>query len=303
MENNPKNNPDEAILGKVAVVTDSVAQVPEEMKRGLGITSIPFSVIVEGKSYQDEVDIKANELYRRMRTDSIVPKTSQPSSGEFLDTFRQRFESGAKSILYLSMSSKLSGAYNTALETLPILKKEYPDRNIEVYDTRSATIAQGFMAIEVAKAAMHGLSLEQLVSYTKEVESRVGFIASLDTLKYLARGGRIGKLAYMMGEIIHVKPVVTIGEDGVVMPISRVRGETKAHETMVNWVRDRVEGKKGLQLAVMEGDVPHEAEELGDLAVQLLKPEWIIITPMTPVIGVHAGHGVIGLAYYFEESK
>ncbi len=288
---------------RVAVITDSVAQVPTSIGLELGITTIPFSVLVEGKTFKDEIDINPSELYQRMRTNPITPKTSQPSLGEFLETFRQRFMAGAESILYLAMSSKLSGAYNTALEAVPILSNEYPDREIEVFDTRTATIAQGFIAIEAARAALRGLSLKQLIHYVTEVKSRTGFITTLDTLKYLARGGRIGKLTYLMGEFISVKPVLNIGEDGLVTAIARVRGENKALETMIHWVADQVKGKPGLRLAVMEGDVPDRAVVLRDLANKALMPDKIIITPMTPVIGVHAGPGVLGLAYYFEASR
>jgi len=202
--------------------------------------------------------------------------------------------------LYLALSGKLSGAYDTALEAVPMIKDEYPDREIEILDTRTATIAQGFIAIEAARAASRGVSLGQVVDTAEDVRSRVGFVATLDTLEYLARGGRIGRLAFMLGDMIDVKPILNIGSDGLVAPIARVRGAGKSLEKMVDWVTGQVTGKHGLRLAVMEGDAPGQAAQLRDLALQKLIPDEIFITSMTPVIGVHAGPGIIGLAYYHE---
>lgn len=286
--------------GKVAVVTDSVAQVPATVAGELGISVVPFSVLVEDATFRDEVDITPTELYQRMRTEGILPRTSHPSLGEYLQVFRERLQAGAGSILYLPVSGKLSGAYDTALEAAPMIREEYPDREIGVFDTRTATIAQGFIAIEAAQASCRGAALGQVMDIAKDVRTRTGFVATLDTLEYLARGGRIGKLAYMLGSMIDVKPILNIGDDGLVAPIARVRGAGRSLEKMVAWVAERVAGKPGLRLAVMEGDAPDQAARLRDLALQELQPDEIFITSMTPVIGVHAGPGIIGLAYYHE---
>jgi len=284
-------------MAGVTILTDSVAQIPPDMAQHYHIGVIPFSVLIEEKSFKDGVDIPPVELYQRMRTEVISPRTSHPSVGEYLNHFQKSIEDGAKSILYFTLSEKLSGAFSTATKAAQMVEEENPGKRIMVFDTHTATIAQGFMAINAACAAQDGLSFDSIVSQAQEGLSRIGFIAMLETLEYLERGGRIGKAAYMLGSQIQIRPVLTIGKDGVVAPVSVLRGEKKCIEKLVDCIAKMIGKETPAQVAVMHADNLEKAEQLKQLAQERFNIEEVLLTDFTPVMGAHAGPGVLGLAY------
>lgn len=283
----------------VAIVTDSVAQVPAEIVRQLAITVLPFTVNINGQPYLDGIDLEPSDLYRRMRLENIMPTTTAPSTGEYQQAFRTCLRAGAQAVLCVALSSRLSTGYSAARQAAEMVRNEFPDRLVEVLDSQLATISQGFVAIAAARAAAAGKPLSEVRRAAKEAKQRVGFAATLETLEYLARGGRIGKAAFMLGNLIKIKPILTI-EDGEVMPVSRVRGENHALQAIVDYVTQRVEGNRLLHLAIMEADAPEQAARLQELALQQLQPTEIFHTEFTPVMGVHTGPGLIGLSYYYE---
>ena len=283
----------------VAIVTDSVAQVPAEMARQLDITVIPFTVSIDGQPYLDGIDLAPKELYRRMRLESVMPTTTASSLGQYLQAFEACLHAGAQAVLYVALSSKLSGGYSTACQAANIIKEEFPDRIVEVLDSQLATISQGFVAMAAARAAAQGKPLAEVRRAAEEANRRTGFAATLETLEYLARGGRIGKAAFMLGNMIKIKPILTL-EDGLVLPLSRVRGEDHALQAIVDYVAQQVEDHRVLHLAIMEADAPEQAARLQELALQQLRPAEIFHSEFTPVMGVHTGPGLFGLGYYYE---
>jgi DegV family protein with EDD domain len=284
--------------GNIAIVTDSVAQVPLEKAREMSISVVPFTVVIEEKAYQDGVDITPEKLYRRMRLEDICPHTSHPSLGEYLQVFRSCLQAGARGILYLATSSRLSGAYSTGTKAVAIMREEHPGLEIEVFDTRTATIAQGFVAMEAAALAARGASMEELLCLVQQTLPKVGFIVIMDTLKYLVRGGRIGKAAYLVGSMIDIKPLLTVDGEGVVAAVARERGMKKAMLKLVQIVERRVRGKRPLRLALMNADAPQGMAELSALVTSRLRPDELIETDFTPVMGAHAGPGLVGLAFH-----
>jgi len=283
----------------VAIVTDSVAQVPAEIARQLDITVIPFNVLIEGQPYLDGIDLVPKELYRRMRLENVIPSTTAPSLGKYQQTFEACLHAGAQGVLYVALSSKLSSGYSTARQAAKIVQEEFPDRIVEVLDSQQATITQGFVAMAAARAAAQGKPLAEVRQAAEEAKRRSGFAATLETLEYLARGGRIGKAAYMLGNMIKINPILSI-KDGEVTPVSRVRGENRALQAIVDQVARQVERHRKLHLAIMEADAPEQATRLQELALQQLQPTDFFHTEFTPVMGVHTGPGLIGLGYYYE---
>lgn len=283
----------------VAIVTDSVAQVPAEVARQLDITVIPFTVSIDGQPYLDGIDLAPKELYRRMRLENIMPTTTAPSLGQYQQAFEACLHAGAQAVLYVALSSKLSGGYSTACQAANIVKEEFPDRIIEVLDSQLATISQGFVAMAAARAAAQGKPLAEVRRAAEEANRRTGFAATLETLEYLARGGRIGKAAFMLGNMITIKPILTL-EDGLVLPLSRVRGENNALQAIVDYVAQQVKNHRVLHLAIMEADAPEQAARLQELALQKLRPTELFHSEFTPVMGVHTGPGLVGLGYYYE---
>ena len=283
----------------VAVVTDSVAQVPAEVARELDISVIPFTVSIDRQPYLDGIDLAPHELYRRMRLENIMPTTAAPSLGQYLQAFEACLRAGAQTVLYVALSSKLSSGYSTACHAAKMVQEEFPDRIVEVMDSQLATISQGFVAMTAARAAKQGKPLAEVKQVAKDAEQRVGFAATLETLEYLARGGRIGKAAFMLGNLIKIKPILTL-QGGEVMPVGRARGETHALQAIVDYVVRQVDDYRVLDLAIMEADAQEQAARLEELALQKLRPTQIFHTEFTPVMGVHTGPGLVGLGYYYE---
>jgi DegV family protein with EDD domain len=285
---------------KVAIVADSVAQVPADIARQLGITVIPFIVNIEGRSYLDGADLELSELYRRMRLEKIVPTTSAPPPAKYQEVFCERLHAGATAVVCVTLSSKLSSGYNNACLAAEQVRDEFRDRAIEIMDSKQATLSEGFIVIAAARAAAQGKPVNEVLQVSQEAARHVGMTAALDTLEYLARGGRIGKVAYLAGSLIKIRPVVRIDEEGMVSPINKVRAENRALQAMVDYVASQKETDKRLHLAVLEADAPGQAARLKGLAIQKLEPDKVFDAELTPVMGVHAGPGVVGLSYYFE---
>jgi DegV family protein with EDD domain len=284
----------------VKVVTDSVAQVPAQLAKELGIGVAPFIVTMQGTSYEDGVDILPEALYQRMRVEKVIPKTSTPSLGRYIQILQDAIHQGASSILCIVLSSNLSGSYSIACQAVDIVREEYPAVTIEVFDTKTAAIAEGYVAIQAAQAAREGNDLAGVTRVAYETQKHVGIVVSFDSLEYLALGGRIGKAAYLLGNLIDIKPIITLDNEGFVEPIGKVLGDQKAFEAIIQHVRKKSAGCRRLSLAVMDADAPDRAVELEKLAVARLNPHELIHTTITPVMGAHTGPGLVGLGYHFE---
>jgi DegV family protein with EDD domain len=284
----------------VRVITDSVAQVPESIAQELAIPVVPFVVTINGTPYEDGVSIQPGALYQRMRSEKVIPKTSSPSPGRYVQVMDEVIKQGTDSILFVGLSSKLSGSFNVLSQAADIVREAHPGITIELFDTKSAAIAEGYIAIKAAQAAREGLDLAGVTRVAHDTQNRVGIVVSFDTLEYLARGGRIGKAAYLLGNLVDIKPIITLNSEGLVEPIGKVFGDQKAFEALIDHVDAVSAGCKRLTLAVMDADAPDRGEELKRLAVERLKPQELIQTTITPVMGAHTGPGLVGLGYYFE---
>ena len=284
----------------VSVIADSVGQVPADLTRELDISVVPYAIMIQGISYLDGVDLQPDVLYQRMRIEKVIPKTSAPSPGSYLKTLLDSINKGARSILLVCVSSNLSGAYNIACEAVDLFREEHPDIDIEVFDSKTAAIAEGYIAIQAARAAKAGMDLAGVIQVAREVQKQVGVVVSFDTLEYLALGGRIGKAAYLLGNLIDIKPIISLDSEGFVEPIGKVRGNQRAFEAIIEHVEKMTAGCRKLHLAVMDADASDRAEELKRLAIERLKPNEVINTTITPVMGAHTGPGLVGLGFLYE---
>lgn len=288
-------------MEKVTVVTDSVAIGPAGTFAALGIAVVPYQVTIGEQGFLDGIDLTPGELYRRMREEKIIPKTSQPSFSMYYEVFRRCLEAGANGLLYVGVTSPLSGAYGTAVKAAELLRTEFPTRRIETFDTRTAAVPQAFIAMEAALLAAQGRGLDEVLNRAREVQRRVGMVLVIDTLYYLALGGRIGKAAGWVGGLLKVKPIITLNEEGTVEPVARVRSRRAALDYLVSYVEQRTAGCRSLKLGIMHADALEEAEKLRGLARERLHPTETFITEFTPVMGAHSGPGVVGLGYFFED--
>jgi len=272
-------------MPNVAIVTDSVADLPPQVVEELGITVVPLVVRFGTDVYRDGLDLSPDQFYEKLRTRKVLPATSVPSPGDFADAYNKLAEK-TNEIAVISVTSKLSATYQVALQAVGLMKKQC---RVEVLDSQWAIMAQGFIVIAAAKAAQSGASLDEVLDVARHTIHRVDMCAAFDTLEYLERGGRIGKAQAFLGSLLKVNPIIGI-KDGEVHPLARERSRVKAIDYLYNFVVSfgNVEG-----LAVEYAIDLDEANRL----VQRLHSKYpqvtIYLTRTSPVIGTHTGPGLI----------
>jgi DegV family protein with EDD domain len=288
----PQNTP--------VVVTGSAAQVPPEIARQLGIVILPLVIIVEGKEYLDGIDLFPGELYQKMRTQKIEIKTAAPNVGQYYACFKRIIDQQESDVLCISLSGKLSSDYTAAVDAAKMLSGENPRNKVTVIDSLRAAAPQGLLAVEAAKRLRAGETIEDVVQYLMDARHRSGLIAALDSLDYLAQGGRIGKAAYLVGSVLQIVPILTIDDEGIVMPSTIIRKKEKIIPGILSILAKETPGFTKLGLSVMHADAVEEAEVLRQSLKELYPTLDIPIGEFTPVMGAHAGPGLIGLGYLYE---
>jgi DegV family protein with EDD domain len=272
-------------MPNVAIVTDSVADLPPQVAEEFGITVVPLVVRFGTDLYRDGLDLSPDQFYGRLRTSKVLPATSVPSPASFADAYDKLAEK-TNEILVISLTSKLSATYQVALQATGLMKKRC---RVEVMDSQWAIMAEGFIAIAAAKAARSGASLDEVLDVARHTIQRVDMYAAFDTLEYLERGGRIGKAQAFLGSLLKVNPIIGL-KDGEVYPLARERSRTKAIDRLYNFATSfgNIEG-----LAVEYATDSDEANKL----VQRLHSKYpqvpIYISRASPVIGTHTGPGLI----------
>ena len=288
----PQNTP--------VVVTGSAAQVPPEIASQLGIVILPLVIIVEGKEYLDGIDLLPGELYQKMRTQKIEVKTAAPNVGQYYACFKRIIDQQESDVLCISLSGKLSSDYTAAVDAAKMLSGENPRNKVTVIDSLRAAAPQGLLAVEAAKRLRAGETIEDVVQYLMDARHRSGLIAALDSLDYLAQGGRIGKAAYLVGSVLQIVPILTIDDEGIVMPSTIIRKKEKIIPGILSILAKETPGFTKLGLSVMHADAVEEAEVLRQSLKELYPTLDIPIGEFTPVMGAHAGPGLIGLGYLYE---
>ena len=281
------------------VVTGSAAQVPPDLAKQLGIEILPLKIYVNGKEYLDGIDLSPSDLYQKMRSDKIDVKTAAPSVGQYYECFKNILEQGDRDILCITLSSKLSSDYLSAVNAADMAQEEFQTAKVIVYDSFAAAVPQGFLAIEAAQRLQRGESIDSVVNYLNTARQRTGFLAALDTLSYLSQGGRIGRAAFLVGDAFQLKPILTLKE-GIVAPEAIVRTEDKIISRITSIVKKKTEGCQKLSLSVMQADAPIRANKLRQMLLELYPSIEIPILEFTPVMGAHAGPGLVGVGYYYE---
>jgi len=282
-------------MGKIAVVTDSVANIPTELAEKYDVHVIPLLVIFGRETFRDGVDISPQEFYRRFRESDDLPTTSVPPLGYFLEFYRE-VARGAEAIVSIHLSTHLSAT----VETAKAAGKELPDIPIQVIDSHTAGMAQGFIVLEAARKAFSGASLEEVVEGARELIPKVKLLATLDTLEYLHRTGRIGRAESLFGSILQVKPILHIAEDGVVEALEKPRTRKKAVRRILELMEEEI-GSRPVHAAVIHADVREEADALRAEVASRFNCVELFVTDFTPVMGTHTGPGVLGVAFWAEE--
>jgi DegV family protein with EDD domain len=285
-------------LQKVAIVTDSVACLPRELVERYRIKIVPVNFYFGDTIYRDWVDITPSEAYELFLKDPTAFKTSGINPADCLEAYRQA-SNNSRGILFVALSSKLSVIYNSALKAKERAKDELPQTAIEVVDSRTATAAEGFVALAAARAAETGKSLAEVVKVAEEVRDKVYVVALMDTIRYVYRSGRIPKIAALAGSMLNIKPVLTIGS-GAVRFRGAVRSREHGIERVIKIAKDRV-GQKPVHMAVMHAYAPDDAEKLKERVSSDFNCAELWVTEFSPVMGYACGTGTMGVAFYPED--
>jgi len=285
-------------LPKVAVVTDSVACLPRELVEQYGIKIVPVNFYFEDKLYRDWVDITPSEAYQLFLKDPTAFKTSGINPADCLETYRQ-VANDANGIICVTISARLSMVYSSALKAKELAGDELLQASLKVLDSRTATAAEGFVALAAARVAEAGGSLAEVVRAAEEVRGKVYVVALMDTIRYVYRSGRIPKIAAVAGSLLSIKPVLTIAS-GAVRFRGAVRNREHGVERVLKITRDRV-GQKPVHMAVMHAYAPDDAEKLKERVSAEFNCVELWITEFSPVMGYACGTGTLGLAFYPED--
>jgi DegV family protein with EDD domain len=281
---------------KVAIATDSVASLPEELVKKYGIEVVPVEVIFGEKSYRDGIDITPSQFYKMLREAEKLPTTVASLPGPALETY-QKAARKASNILFITLSEKFSGMYNSALLAKDMAKEALPGVTIEVIDSRTAAGAQGLVVLAAARAASAGKSLEEVIEITESVIKKVSLFAILDTLYYLHKGGRVPKIAALATTMLKIKPILSV-YDGEAHPVTNPRTDNGAMKRILEMMEEKVVKGQPLHVAVMHADALDRAITLKDEVSSRFDCTELIITEFTPVMGAHTGPGVVGVAFY-----
>ena len=272
----------------VKIITDSSSDIAPEVAQELGITVVPLYVCFGDKVYRDRVDIKEDEFYRRLVEGPFYPTTSQPAPADLVEVYSKLAEE-TDEIVSIHASSKLSGTYNAALLAKEAVSKKC---HIEVVDSQWVTIALGLIAMGAAKAAETGDSLQQVIDGVRQAITQTRLLVALDTLKYLAKGGRIGKAKSLLGTVLNVKPLVAMRE-GEIVPVGLARSRAKAIERLFEFARS---AKETQEVAIVHSTTPEESRTLAERIAALFPIRRPHISRLGPVVGTHAGPGTAFVA-------
>lgn len=272
----------------VKIVTDSVSDISPAIAAELGINVVPLQVIFGSRSYRDGVDLTTDEFYANLDGLSSLPTTSTPPPQAFSECY-DRLADEADGILVITIGSKLSATGQAALQAITSMGKKC---RVEVVVSEMAMMAEGLLVIAAARAARNGASLDELVQITRQNMMRAGIRLAFDTLKYLERGGRIGKAQALIGSMLGINPILGI-KDGEVFPYGRERSRAKAIDHLYKFATGfkRIE-----EMAVEDATTPEEADVLVERLGAVFPRERIYRAKVSPVIGTNVGPRVIGVA-------
>jgi DegV family protein with EDD domain len=278
-------------MSKVVIVTDSTVNLPESYIKEYDIRVVPQILIWGDKTYEDGVDIQANEFYRRLKTAEVMPSSSQVSPETFKNIFSDLLAQDYE-ILAVVVSAKLSGTINSVTQAMQAL----PGAPIQMVDSMAASMALGFQVLQAARAAKNGASLKECRAVAERARMNCNVFFMVDTLEFLHRGGRIGGASRFLGTALNLKPILTLAE-GRIEPVGKVRTQKKALEKLLTLVEKGLDHSRQNRISVLHADAAEIADEFMQECIRRFQPAEAILTEISPVIGTHTGPGTIGLAY------
>jgi DegV family protein with EDD domain len=277
----------------VRVITDSTSYVPAELAEALGLAVVPLSVTLGGVTRtEDEVD--AESFYRQMRETGEFPTSSQPSVAAMIDAFEVPAAAGREAVAVL-ISSKMSGTYDTAWMAREQVLERHPEAVIEIVDSRSNSMEEGFAVLAAARAAAVGASAAEVVEQAERVIARTRWLFTPATLEYLRMGGRIGNASALVGTLLRISPILTV-VDGMTSSLKQVRTHGRALEAIADLAASDF-ARLGFVDAVVHHILAAEEGEALAAMIEQRSGHRPRVQQLGPAVGIHVGPGSLGVVY------
>lgn len=278
---------------KIAILTDSCSDVPQNLLDKFNIYQMALGINYKDRSYHDRIDITPEEVYENLQNE--IPHTSLPSMGEIYETIEKIMADGYTQIVIPVISSGLSGTYNaikTACENF---------KNIEtaVIDTKNIALGSGFLSVYAAQLVEKHLSFEEIVKKVKDKIEDSHIYYCIQTLNYLVKGGRLGRVEGMFGSMLQIKPIIACDKDGIYYTVEKVRGRKQSINKLIEIVQDKIKDKKNYYLTICHGYAQEEADKVKETMKHYVDNATIFMEgQISPALGVHTGPGLIGIGYF-----
>ena len=283
-------------MSKIAIVTDSVASIPDPMIEKLNIHTVAYYIHRGQEVLRDLVTIKRDEFFAWMKTAKEIPQTASPGPGDYLTLYEKLASEGTEDIISIHMSSKGSGAYQAASAALPMLQERLPKMRVEVIDTLNVSMCQGWIALEAARAVQEDKSVPEILDTIYRLIPITKMIQTADTLKYLYLGGRIGKARHLVGSLLNIKPLISM-ENGLIVALGTARSQIKAYQSMAEMVEKSADNRQ-IKIAYVHAAAKDEIERLREEIESRIQVVESFVTELSPALGVHSGPGTTGLCFY-----
>lgn len=277
---------------KIAVLTDSGSDVPQEIKEKYDVKVIPLKIIFSDGEFIDKETITAQEVYDRM--DKEIPKTSLPDGELIKEMFDEIKSEGYEKVIAVTISSGLSGTNNM----VRVVAEQYKDLDIFVLDTKNIGIGSGFSVAEAAIQANSDLEWEAIKEKLKEGVEKAKIFFHVPTLEYLQKGGRIGLVQSVLGSLMNLKPIITCNDEGIYHTVAKVRGKSRSVKKTIELVQEFANNSKKYNLAIAYGGetAREESEKIREIMKKKLPHfERFYFDQVSPALGVHTGPGLIGI--------
>ncbi|MFJ7639100.1 DegV family protein [Peribacillus sp. NPDC097206] len=278
----------------ITILADSACDLPLSFYQENNVTLIPLQVHLDGQNYEDIVTINSKEIFQAM-LDGKAPKTSQVSPEHFLEIFTE-FAKEKKQGIYIAFSSELSGTYQTAVMIHNQVKEEYPDLDIEIINSKCASLGIGMVVEQAAKLAQSGASKEEILTHINFLLKHMEHLFTVGDLEYLARGGRISKTSALVGGLLNIKPLLNV-EDGKLVPLEKIRGKKKLVKRAMELMHERGINLSTQTIGIVHGDDEESALEWKEVIQHEFGTTNFMIHSIGSVIGAHTGPGTVGIFF------
>ncbi|MFZ5967284.1 MAG: DegV family protein [Bacillota bacterium] len=278
-------------MEKIAIVTDSTCDIPDGDLLKYNIKMIPLRILYSFGELRDRIETTAEEVYEGLQKE--IPKTSLPMPLDVTTLFEELVKEGYTHALVTTLSSGLSGTYNMIKNVVT----KFKELEVEVIDSKSLSFGLGFPVLEAAKEVLSSNSFSKAVDKAKEVIVKTDTFYAIDTLEYLRKGGRIGLVEGTIGQLLGIKPIISINEEGKYFTFSKVRGRNQSINELFKIVKERTNGEP-FNVAVMHGHAKEEALKLLERIKGLVGLNEVYFDQISPVLGVHTGPGLLGVIVY-----